>query len=699
MAQNTESKFYALLIGIDNYQSIPTYPPIYKNLGGCVRDITKVKAYLQKTLELPSEQIWALTAPVKETNQLGSIRAAKDNLLPTYKNIVNAFAEITATANSGDQVYIHYSGHGGRAKTIYGDLKGGVRHDESIVPMDIADENSRHLRDVEITTLLKRLTDKGCVTTVIFDSCHSGDATRGDYAVRGSKEIDTKDSKITSLVASDEELIANWKIANKSQGVWLPQANEYVFIGACLDTEEAFEYRIDGEKCGALTYWMLNTLTSLPQGSTYQMLFERLNAKVRSELREKQTPVLLGAGDRLIFGSDRISYQYSVSVANVTEVENDIIQVELSAGMSTGLGKGARFGIHPLGAIDLANSQHIAVVEIEESLALKSHAKVISLDEGKTIEQGAQAIMLAPPVDLVQAVNLFAKEEGTNDNQLPPELLAKQAPALEAIRKAMEGHGWIKEATGNQRKEHFQVSINQEGEYEIAKGLPIDNLFPVVKIGDPDAGKKIVKRLVHLAKYEAVQGLKNPYSDLANALEVKLIPQNSSPTEEADNNSNNVTLFSGDIATLHIKNISSQEINVVAIDLEPTWEVSRIPLKPPKTPEKFYRFAPGEEINRKLRLSLPDKQEYQKKMEIIKIFAMYGEADFRWIELPPLDQPLVRAKSKGLDDTKSRSVLESLFAAFGTDVDKNPPVSRVEAIFEPGEEWVTKEIQITVKRK
>ncbi len=698
MTNNTESKFYALLIGIDNYTSIPTYPQIYPNLGGCVRDINKVKDYLKKTLSVPQEQIWKLTAPVIETNNLASIKSAEDNMFPTYKNIVEAFAKITAAANPGDRVYIHYSGHGGRASTVYGNLKGGVKHDESLVPMDIVDENSRHLRDVEITTLLKRITDKECILTVIFDSCHSGDATRGDYAIRGSKEIDTKDSKIESLVASEEELIANWKEANKSSGVWLPQANEYVFIGACLDTEVAYEYRVDGEKCGALTYWMLNTLTSLPPGSTYQMLFERVNAKVRSELRERQTPVLLGAGDRMIFGSNRIFYQYSVSVANVTTVKNKITEVELSAGMASGLGIGARFGIHLLGATDLLNSQQMAVVEVTESLALKSKAKVISIQEGKTIEQGTQAVMLSPPVDLVQAVNLFEKEEGTEDNQLPPELLVKQEAALEAIRNAMEGHGWIKEAAANERKEHFQVSINQKGEYEIARGLPIDNLFPVLKIGDPDAGKEIVKRLVHLAKYEAVERLQNPLSNLTNALEVKLIPQNSSPTAEADTNSNNVTLVSGDIVTLHIKNISAREINIVVIDLEPTWEVSQIPLKPGSL-QKYYQFASGEEINQKLRLKLPDKEKYDKAMEVIKIFAMYGQADFRWLELPPLDQPLQSAKSKGLDEDKPRSVLEDLFAAFGTDADKTPPMTRAEAIFEPGEEWVTKEIQMTVKRK
>ncbi len=47
MANISESKFYALLIGIDYYESIQTSPQIYKNLGGCVRDIDLVGYYLK----------------------------------------------------------------------------------------------------------------------------------------------------------------------------------------------------------------------------------------------------------------------------------------------------------------------------------------------------------------------------------------------------------------------------------------------------------------------------------------------------------------------------------------------------------------------------------------------------------------------------------------------------------------------------
>ena len=48
--------------------------------------------------------------------------------------MVAAFRELTKRASKGDQVYIHYSGHGGRTKpTAYADRKGADAWDESLV--------------------------------------------------------------------------------------------------------------------------------------------------------------------------------------------------------------------------------------------------------------------------------------------------------------------------------------------------------------------------------------------------------------------------------------------------------------------------------------------------------------------------------------------------------------------------------------
>ncbi len=194
---NAESQFYALLIGIDYYES----NPYYDSLMGAVKDIDLVHTYLRNTLKIPQEQITKLISPLEQESKLQVTRGTEQEIiLPTYKNIIKAFDELTQKATTGDIIYIHYSGHGGRAKTLFPEIKPD-KQDEGIVPRDIG-ESGQYLRDVEIATLLKRMTDKGLIVSVVFDSCHSGGATRGDYAIRGSSEIDNNDRDFQSLVAN-----------------------------------------------------------------------------------------------------------------------------------------------------------------------------------------------------------------------------------------------------------------------------------------------------------------------------------------------------------------------------------------------------------------------------------------------------------------------------------------------------------------
>jgi hypothetical protein len=196
---------YALLIGVDCY--LPNRLPNgaqYRSLGGCVRDVEHVEAMLRRTLDLSPDSIIKLTA----TNTAVGKPAEPSAQWPTYNNMVAAFKKLTDQAKAGDQVYIHYSGHGGRAATIFPTLKGATAYDEALVPTDIGDSEARYLRDVELAALLKRMVDKGLIVTVVLDSCHSGGMTRGsaDVAIRGISSIDTTPRQPESLVASIEEL-------------------------------------------------------------------------------------------------------------------------------------------------------------------------------------------------------------------------------------------------------------------------------------------------------------------------------------------------------------------------------------------------------------------------------------------------------------------------------------------------------------
>jgi Caspase domain len=151
------TNLYALLIGVDRY--LPNQLPggyCYASLGGCVRDINHVEQFLRRKLGMPQECILKLTA----TNAGRSQPLEPRDQWPTYENMVDRLKQLTTMAHPGDQVYIHYSGHGGRATTVYPDLKGANGSDEALVPTDIGNSEARYLRDVEMAHLLKTMVDK-----------------------------------------------------------------------------------------------------------------------------------------------------------------------------------------------------------------------------------------------------------------------------------------------------------------------------------------------------------------------------------------------------------------------------------------------------------------------------------------------------------------------------------------------------------
>ena len=714
MTNTTESKFYALLIGINYYESIQTYPQLYKNLGGCVRDIDLVANYLKTTLQITPEHIWKLTAPVEESNKLGAIRAEEGNILPTYANIVNAFKEITAAANLGDQVYIHYSGHGGRADTIYPELEGKQRQDEGLVPMDIGSSDGRYLRDVEMATLLKRLTDKGCIVTVIFDSCHSGGATRGDCAIRGNENnlVDSTARSQESLVASREELLENWCILTQTDpdlsGGWLPN-QDYLFLAACRPSEYAYEYAVNGgQRNGALTYWMMDTLTSSTSVLTYKSLYNRVKGMIQSKFPQ-QLPMLMGDGDREVFGDKRKYKPYTVTVIKVAD---DNQEITLNAGLAAGLSTGTRFAIYPFDCDDLADkTQQIAIAELTNNIqADKSTARILDAAAGGIevkgkIEPGASAVMVAAPVDLIRKVRLFAeKEAGDKEQDLPADLVDKQTAALEKVHQALAGNGWVVEVKEGEEA-HYQVAVGRDGTYEICIGMPVKNLRPALSIEEPEAPKKVIDRLVHLAKYQSVQALDNPASDLTDYLEFELLDSK----KQSFSNSNKIELKQGETVFLRLRNTFPQALNVAILDLEPTWEISQIPIQNIEAP--FFQLDRDQKIvDIELEFQLPERDGYEKAKETLKVFATRGVANFQWLLLPALDEDMQSRGNlnKELEQqaeqmrTRGEAItinpLNDLLSIIGSDIEEPPVVTRKAKIKpNPNADWATKEIQITVK--
>jgi hypothetical protein len=681
---------HALLIGVDCY--LPNKlsdGSSYASLNGSVRDVERVQSYLHLESGHPPKNVVKLTS----SRGPGERPTEPPESWPTYDNMIAAFRTITEGASAGDQVYIHYSGHGGRTTTSFPELKGADGYDESLVPCDIGDPSSRYLLGPEVSLLLKQMADKGLVVSVVFDCCHSGGASRGqgEAAQRGLGIVDRRDRAPESFVGSRDELLALLRPATATGPVtrsvtmegWLPDPRGYVLLAACRPQEFAFEYPFDGkESQGALTYWLLDTLRRGGTGVTYKQLHERILAKVHDQFWS-QTPMLMGEMDRVFFGAERVAARNAVTVMSV-----DGNRMKLDVGQAHGIRPGMRFTIHP-SALDAGRAgERLALVEIRELGAVDSMAEIVEATR-TMIEPGAQAVPFglsaAPGVLRLQsAVRVAADAKGASPADLERVRSAIAAESSGFIRLAAEGE-----------KVDFQVAVDERGGLEILDegGIPVPN----VPRSLPGQADEIVRRLVHLTRYHNVLQLANEdeESPLAGKLELVMVGtqrdfiKGDKPNPRPLAGTSPYEIETGEWLFMKIANRSSQPLNVVALDLSPDWGVAQV--SPGKMGPAFWTLDPGAERPVQIRCSLP--QGCDQGTDVVKVIATLGAANFRWLELPAFGVQDPAGDKRGTP----KSPLEQLFARLSV-VAPTTATRNLEVAEYASEQWTTARVELRVKR-
>ncbi len=692
-----KSDLFALLIGIDYY--LPNTLPgggTYPSLSGCVRDINHVEDFLTQNLKIPKTNIQKLSSSKGSDSDKPSEPTDK---WPSYENIVNAFRKVTNEARQGDQVYIHYSGHGGEASTIYPDLKTENGTDETLVPLDIGNSEARYLRDIELAHLLEQMVDKGLIVTIVLDSCHSGGATRAfeqrdseltkSVAVRGISTVDSTPRPTDSLVASSEQLESTWHKINQEKQIeatrgfeaasgWLPRPSGYTLISACEPKESAHESSFDanGEKNGALTYFLLKSLKKMKEETTFRQIHNELITKVHSQFHN-QTPMLEGEGNRIIFVGNKVR---TTKAATVKEVDYEKRQILLNIGIIHGVRENAQFAIYPSTVIDLSQmDKRIAIVRVVEVYNTDSRAEVSQeLMANQNIEEGAQAILIdSGSLSVKKKIRLVIQQ---NNIVIP---ISKQKEALNAIGAVMQ-----RDASGylvliedgseyDPQRPDYQISVNDKGEYDILdpSGAAIENMSPPIRIdGYGDAPGQMVKRLIHLIQYSNVLQLDNhdPASSLSGKLVLELftLPEDYDPTKRPtpeqllplEKKGNVIMVKKGQKLALRIQNKLAQVpgkpeenvIKVTVLDLRPDLEISQI--YPYSDDSDYSPLVPESDDIIPFQVSLPTG--YDNGKDILKAFGVFEPTNFRWLELPPLDSELTRDSSRTRSVQKPTNQLE-----------------------------------------
>lgn len=174
----------SLLVGINYYGTSC-------QLSGCISDIKRVRAALKDKfgfLEDDSSQRVLLDEP-----------GWPSHLRPTLSSMRAGITWLVEGAQSGDALYFHYSGHGGRRH----DGEGG--YNETLCPVDL--ETSGELLDTELFEILVKPLPSGCRLTCFMDCCHSAGVLDLPYLFSGTKE--NIDRSLTSEV-QDMVVSKNW---------------------------------------------------------------------------------------------------------------------------------------------------------------------------------------------------------------------------------------------------------------------------------------------------------------------------------------------------------------------------------------------------------------------------------------------------------------------------------------------------------
>lgn len=204
--------------------------------------------------------------------------------------MVKAFSDLAKRCSKGDDVYIHYSGHGQLMTDLDGDeaLKWNARHadwDEAWIPYDAymtycnEDRGEKHLCDDEIALLLNAIRNKigkKGKLTVVVDACHSGDATCGvtDECVRG---VDVKFCIPRSANNEVEPVVVD---------------EQWLTISACKPYQLSSEIR--EIRVGKLTYALYNLGEKVNRLNNSQLENNLLKEIGKYKSRIKQEPMVSG---------------------------------------------------------------------------------------------------------------------------------------------------------------------------------------------------------------------------------------------------------------------------------------------------------------------------------------------------------------------------------------------------------------------
>lgn len=253
----------AVLIGINKYQ-VPG-----SDLNGCVNDVKNLSGVLKTYYGFMDKDITTLI-----------------DLKATKKAMQAAIQKLIKSGKKGDTLLLHYSGHGSNVPDDNGDEADS--RDEILCPTDLDWKDT--LRDDWLRKAFSKLR-KGVNLTVIMDCCHSGtitraitppDAPRRERFLPCPLDLMATESGRKLRGTLRGQLGKAPRGRKRKSDIFHADIPE-MLITCCRATQTSADAHIGGTYNGALTYYLIESITEVEGMLTYRELHQRTMAKLKVE--------------------------------------------------------------------------------------------------------------------------------------------------------------------------------------------------------------------------------------------------------------------------------------------------------------------------------------------------------------------------------------------------------------------------------
>lgn len=511
MPVGEKSRVFALLVGID------TYPSPIPSLNGCVKDVDRIKTYLERLAQ--GEQIDV---------QLQTIK----NEAATYPAVVQAFRTHLAKASADDVVWFHFSGHGMEdftAKEFKDTIEPNGKDQNLVCYQKEGASGPYLLADKEIGVLLHEVatangSDKAPHMVVSLDCCHSGSGTRfEEWEPTGIRPRTITQRSIKSYQEAHQlgktRSLETYLYGHFSQGDYSIPLAEHILLSACTSIQTAGDSK-DG---GIFTSGLVEALEASKGPLNYADLFARTRAYVQRK-RLEQLPQFETIG-----GFD--PYRQFLSGAPLGQPDTfELVEEHNQWFIRCG-------AIHGLPT----STKKLIAVEVLGVDAPNNKATITAVGAQKSKLQLGEGLTLSP--------NTFYQARISYLPQPPMQvLLTGDQAAIQDITKGWKDTlrlRWLTEQDA-QAAEQVDFAIQADDQaYRVRCLRSQRELFSLQR--QEQMERLAVHNLTKIVRWERTLALANPKSEIIDRLEMEM---------EVLLDKNQKQTFNGDLLTLNTQEMS-----------------------------------------------------------------------------------------------------------------------------------------------